>query len=173
MIPNSVSLFLERGVGLFIFCALHLRLSYYAADRMFFYLITIFHILVFYIYRLASTQLMSVSRLQGTCGLTPVTSTCTSQIMRELVFCVCKKCRKRLLSVDFCIYIFLFWSWTPSFPLVSVEEVKTFKMQFGDIDERLRKMCFVCLSDLDYRLVLHIWRHSSQSFFFFFYLKWS
>uniref|UniRef100_A0A3P8QB39 Mitogen-activated protein kinase kinase kinase n=1 Tax=Astatotilapia calliptera TaxID=8154 RepID=A0A3P8QB39_ASTCA len=51
--------------------------------------------------------------------------------MRELVFCVCKKCRKRLLSVDF---------------------FKTFKMQFGDIDERLRKMCFVCLSDLDYRL---------------------
>lgn len=62
--------------------------------------------------------------------------------------------------MDFCIYIFIFYSdlelhlflWS----VVSVEEVKTFKMQFGDIDERLRKMCFVCLSVLDYRLVLHI-----------------
>lgn len=68
--------------------------------------------------------------------------------------------------MDFCIHIFIFYSdlelhlflWS----VVSVEEVKNFKMQFGDIDERLGKMCFVCLrsagslSDLDYRLVLHI-----------------
>lgn len=58
------------------------------------------------------------------------------------------------IFVSICLSFILILNSIFSSSVVSVEEVKTFKMQFGDIDERLRKMCFVCLSD--YRLVLHI-----------------